>query len=338
MAQSAGERPPQLGPGEIPGQSLGGTSDAEFWRMIRHGEQGSVANPDKKAGVLIQSQGEDWRNFRNGPVSRYGAWGMLGIVVALALFFTLRGRIKIEKGVAGVKIERFNFIERFGHWLTAVSFIVLALTGLNILYGRQVLLPILGKDAFSTMTMAGKYAHNYIAFAFMAGLVMIFIMWVAHNMPNRHDLKWLAVGGGLFTKGVHPPSKKFNAGQKLVFWLTILGGLSLSFSGWALLDPFQYSFFSDTFAILNVFGFSLPTELTLMQEQQLAQLWHSIVALFMIAAIAAHIYIGSVGMEGAFDAMGTGKVDLNWAKEHHNLWVEEVQKEESAKGGTAPAE
>lgn len=123
----------------------------------------------------------------------------------------------------------------------------------------------------------------------------------------------------------------------MVFWITILGGLSLSLSGWALLDPFTTSMFADTFALLNVFGLGLPTDLTPMQEQQMAQLWHSVVSMFMIAVILAHIYIGSLGMEGAFDAMGTGQVDLNWAKEHHSLWVEEVQSQ-SASGKHAPAE
>ncbi|MDX1400997.1 MAG: formate dehydrogenase subunit gamma [Kiloniellales bacterium] len=309
--------------------------------MIRHGHQGSVAGvkpPNEQVGVLIQSQGEEWRAFRNGPLARYGAVGLLGMVVVLALFFAIRGRIKIESGPAGVVIERFNIIERFGHWLTAISFIVLALTGLNILYGREVLMPILGKDIFATLTMLGKYAHNFIAFAFMAGLAMIFVMWVRHNIPTLIDLKWLLQGGGLFSKGSHPPSKKFNAGQKLIFWATILGGLSLSLSGWALLDPFQYSFFSDTFAVLNTIGFNLPTDLTPMQEQQLAQLWHGAVSLVLIAIIFAHIYIGSIGMEGAFAAMGTGKVDLNWAKEHHNLWVKEVEEEQVSSAKGTPAE
>jgi len=129
---------------------------------------------------------------------------------------------------------------------------------------------------------------------------------------------------------VHPPAKKFNGGQKIIFWATILGGASLSLSGWALLDPFTTTMFADTFALINIFGANLPTDLTLMEEQQLAQVWHTIVSMVMIAIILAHIYIGSIGMEGAFDAMGSGQVDLNWAKEHHSLWVDEVVGEKSA--------
>lgn len=312
LAQSAGQ---------VPGGSLGGSSDAELWRNIRAGE-----------GNLIQADGSSWRAVRNGPLSTYGIWAIAGMLILLAAFFLFRGRIKIEHGPAGTTIERFNLIERFGHWLTAGSFVILAISGLNMLYGRYVLIPLIGKDAFSTITIALKWLHNWVAFGFMAGLVIIFVLWVAHNIPSKHDIKWLLQAGGLFSKGVHPPSKKFNAGQKVIFWVTVLGGLSLSLSGWALLDPFTTTMFADTFSLLNMVGFSLPTDLTMMQEQQLAQLWHAIFSMFMIAVILAHIYIGSLGMEGAFAAMGSGQVDLNWAKEHHNLWVEEVQAKQ------APAE
>ena len=325
-------------PGAVPGGALGNRSDSELWRMIRQGTQGNVSIPDKKAGILIQSEGESWRALRNGPLSTLGIWAMLGMVILLALFFALRGRIKIEHGRSGRLVERFNLIERIGHWLTAVSFIILAITGLNILYGRYVLPQVIGKEAFSTISQAGKWVHDYVAFAFMAGLVMIFVLWVMHNLPSRHDLIWLAKGGGLFTKGSHPSSRKFNAGQKIIFWVTILGGLSLSLSGWVLLDPFQYAMFAKTFQFLNIFGFNLPTEITVVQEQQLAQLWHGAISLFMIAVILAHIYIGSMGMEGAFAAMGSGKVDVNWAREHHDLWLEEVEKAAADEAAKVPAE
>ena len=155
------------------------------------------------------------------------------------------------------------------------------------------------------------------------------IRFVKKNIYARGDIMWLLKGGGLFSKGVHPPARKFNAGQKIIFWITILGGLSLSLSGWELLDPFQYQLFAKTFVFMNSLGFNLPTDLTPIQEQQLAQMWHSIVGLVMTAIILAHIYVGSLGIEGAFSAMGSGQVDLNWAKQHHNIWVEEVQKAEA---------
>lgn len=323
--------------GNVPGDALGTSSDTDLWRAVRGGIQGNVSIPDKKAGQLIQSEGDNWRSFRNGPLANYGAWALLGIVVLLALFFALRGRIRIEHGLAGVTITRFALVERVGHWLLGGSFIVLAFTGLNILYGRYVLKPVIGDSAFSLITLWGKYLHNYLAFAFIAGLVMVFLMWVRHNIPGKNDLIWLMKGGGLFSKGVHPPSKKFNAGQKIIFWSVIIGGASVAISGWALLFPFTTSMFSDTFVLINsVFGTDLPAPLTAIQEQQLATLWHSIVALALICIVIAHIYIGTVGMEGAFDAMGSGEVDLNWAREHHNLWVEEVEAD-MAKSGSAQA-
>ncbi|MEQ9606640.1 MAG: formate dehydrogenase subunit gamma [Kiloniellaceae bacterium] len=309
--------------GNVPGNVLGNQADADLWRAIRQGETGSVSIPDAQAGRLIQSEGDNWRAVRNGPVTVYGAWLMLGIIIVLALFFALRGRIRIDAGPAGTTIERFNMLERTAHWITATSFVVLALTGLNILYGRHVLLPILGPDIFAAITLWGKYAHNFLSFAFMLGVVMIFVLWVRHNIPNRKDLKWLAVGGGLFKKGVHPPAGKFNAGQKLIFWSVVLGGISISLSGLALMFPFEFALFGKTFAFLNIFGLDLPTNLAPIQEMQLSQVWHGVVALVLIAIIIGHIYIGSLGMEGAFEAMGSGQVDLNWAKEHHAEWVAE---------------
>ncbi len=190
--------------------------------------------------------------------------------------------------------------------------------------GAAVVLPLLGKENFALITDWGKWLHNYVAFAFMAGLVLTFVMWVIHNMPSWRDIVWLAKGGGMFVKGVHPPAWKFNAGQKILFWLVMLGGLSISLSGLAMLFPFQWSMFAKTFAFLNSFGFNLPTTLSPVEEMQFATTWHGIVALFLTCVIIAHIYIGTVGMEGAFDAMGSGQVDVNWAKEHHSLWAEEV--------------
>lgn len=321
--------------GEVPGESLGAASDAEFWRAVREGEQFTVSIPDKKAGVMIQSEGENWRNARNGPVTNFGGWVIVGMLILLGLFFGVRGRIRIDSGFSGKLIQRFNGVERIAHWLTAGSFVLLAITGLNIMYGRY----LFGKSGeaagdfgtvhqvFAFTTYYGKLLHNYIAFAFMLGIVMIFVLWVRDNIPGKIDLKWLAVGGGLFSKNVHPPAKKFNAGQKLIFWAVVLGGLSLSVSGLSLMFPFTFSLFAPTFSALNSVGFDLPTTLTAIEEMQLSQLWHAIVAAVMISIIIAHIYIGSLGMEGAWDAMGSGMVDENWAREHHGLWVAEVKGE-----------
>ena len=318
--------------GQVPGDSLGSKSDADLWRAIKGGDRGNVSIPDAKAGVMVQQQGEVWRNVHNVTVPKFGAYVILGMIGLLALFFAIRGRLRISSGRAGITITRFTMLERAGHWLTASSFVILALTGLNILYGRSLLIPLIGKEAFAVITEGGKYIHNYVAFAFIAGLVFIFVNWVANNIPNRHDLVWLAKGGGLLVPGVHPPARKFNAGQKIIFWLTILGGVSVSLSGWALLFPFSTSFMTHTFDLFHLVGLHPAEWLGLpeppyspMMEQQMNQVWHGLMALFLTAVIVAHIYIGTVGMEGGFDAMGSGEVDLNWAREHHNLWVEELE-------------
>jgi formate dehydrogenase subunit gamma len=314
--------PPKADANEPGGR--GAVPEADLWGGIRKGAQGSVTIPDKKAGVLVQSGGEAWRNFRNGPLVKYGAYAMGGMLVLLGLFYLLKGKIRIEAGWSGRTIQRFTNLERMGHWLLASSFIILAITGLNVLYGRDVLMPVLGKEAFASLSMFFKWLHNYVAFAFMVGLALTFVMWLKHNFPNMYDVKWLLKGGGMFSRGhEHLPAKKFNAGQKILFWLIMLGGVSISLSGWALLYPFTTGMFAKTFAWLNVLGLGLPTTLTPMQEQQFAALWHSIMAIFLVCVIFGHIYIGTIGMQGAFDAMGNGQVDENWAREHHSVWAEE---------------
>ena len=320
--------------------TLGGASDAEVWRALRYGlDDVKVSSGGPESRVLIQDAGMWWLQFREGPVARSGAYLLGGTLALLALFYAVRGRIRIDGAKTGRTVTRFQAVERFGHWLMAGSFVVLAITGLIVLFGRAVVIPLLGHEAFSTIAVGSKWLHNNISWAFMLGLVMVFVMWVVHNIPNRTDLKWLAVGGGIFTRGVHPPAKKFNAGQKMIFWATIIFGASISASGLSLLFPFELPMFAKTFAVLNdtglpqLVGFgTLPETLAPHEEMQFATLWHTIMAFVLTAIIIAHIYIGSVGMEGAFDAMGSGEVEEQWAREHHGLWLEELQEK-----GHAPA-
>lgn len=304
----------------------GGSSVADDYRAIRYNK----IEPDTQVrghatGVLIQDGGMTWYKLREGPVITYGGGAILGFLVLLVVFYFVRGKIKIDGGPSGTKIERFKGIERFGHWLLAGSFIALALTGLITLMGRSFLIPVIGHEVYSDLAIGSKWVHNNIAWSFMLGLLLTFVMWVAHNIPNRLDWQWLKAGGGLFTDS-HPSSKKFNAGQKIVFWTVMILGVSASLSGLSLLFPFEMPMFASTFEVINgIVGTDLPTVLAPHEEMQLSNIWHSILAFLMMLAIIAHIYIGSVGMEGAFDAMGNGQVDLAWARQHHDLWVEEAQ-------------
>ncbi len=286
--------------GEVPGSALGSTNDPEFWRQVRRGASGTVSIPDKKAGVLVQSGGDEWRVTRNGLISRYGAWALAAIFVILVIFYFVRGRIKIDKGFSGRLVRRFSNIEVSTHWLTAFSFIILAITGLNLLYGRYVLLPVIGPEIFALLTSWGKSAHNYIAFAFILGILTEVVLWLKDNLPDRYDAEWLAQGGGLFKKGVHPPAGKFNTGQKAIFWIVLIGSGFSVLSGVNLLFPFY---------LLDL------------QQMQLMLVFHSISGLSLTFVIIAHIYIGTIGMEGALDAVRTGYVDENWMLQHHSAYV-----------------
>jgi formate dehydrogenase subunit gamma len=246
------------------------------------------------------------------------------MAAVLLVFLLVRGRVRIESGFSGRTVERFGGVERFGHWLTATSFIVLGLTGLNVTFGREYLLPVLGPETFTFISQWAKYLHNYMSFAFVLGLVIIFFAWVVYNLPSPRDFTWVAEGGGIFGNK-HPPAARFNAGQKLVFWVTVLGGLALAITGYMLMFPF-YTLPSSTLTDLN----------TSIGAIQTAQIIHGIVGLIMIAIILAHIYIGTIGMQGAFSSMGSGQVDVNWAKQHHSVWAEKVLGGQG--GGAMPAE
>ncbi len=289
----------------------------QLLNALKEGDKisGRISIPDAMAASLIQPAGRDWRDFHRSKLPIVGGVAILGMLVLLASFLAVRGRIRIHQGFSGAKILRFASFERFTHWLTASCFIVLALSGLNISFGRTLILPLFGSEAFATLSAYAKFAHNYLAFPFMLGLLIMFLIWIKDNIPGKIDLQWFKDGGGILFKGRHPPAKRFNAGQKGIFWIVIIGGSLMSLSGWFLLFPY------------------LPANVTALQFWTVI---HAVIAMLLIAAMLAHIYIGSIGMEGAFDAMGTGEVDLNWAKEHHSLWVEEEQAKGHAPSDSTP--
>lgn len=274
--------------------------------------QGRITIPDRKAATLQQPQGRDYQGFHEGTLPWLGAIAIIGMLLVLVLFYLYRGRIRTLAGESGIRILRFNALERLAHWTTGTAFIILAITGLNFVFGKRLLMPLIGPEAFSTWSVWAKYAHDFVAWAFMLGVLVMLVVWVWDNFPDRYDANWLKAAGGMFDKSnrTHPPARRFNAGQKLIFWAVVLGGIALSVSGIFMLFPFYFT---------DVNG------------MQMAQYIHATVGVLMIAVIIAHIYIGTVGMEGAYDAMGSGTVDLNWAKEHHSAWVEEQQRKASGR-------
>ena len=264
--------------------------------------QGRGSIPDTKSYTIEQPAGRDWRHFHEVTLRWIGGAAILGILVVLVIFYLARGMVRIKSGRSGHTIVRFNAAERFMHWMTATCFVILALSGLNITFGRPLLLPLMSPEAFTAWSQWAKYAHNYLSFPFTIGVISIFFMWIAGNIPNRLDIEWLRRGGGMVGPD-HPPAYRFNAGQKVIYWIVVLGGSAIAVSGYLLIFPFY------------------GTDIQTMQSAEMA---HGIIAMLFIAAMLGHIYIGTIGMEGAFEAMGQGTVDTNWAKEHHNLWLEEV--------------
>jgi formate dehydrogenase subunit gamma len=307
----------KLGPDGAPNPTASVTSQRDLLKQAPR-IAGRIDIPDTKAAVLVQPMGRTWDYFHEVLLHWGAAILILGTIVLLGLAYLIIGRVPIAEGRSGRKVLRFKAFERFSHWLTAVSFVILGLTGLNITFGKIVLLPLVGPDAFTGISEAAKYVHNFTSFAFVAGLILIAAIFFRDNLLEKVDIDWVKQGGG-FIKNKHAPAGRFNLGEKLVYWLSLGAGVAVSVSGFLLLFPF--------YAGINIAG------------MQLAQIVHAVVAVLFIALILGHIYIGTLGMEGAFEAMGTGEVDLNWAKEHHDLWLaEQIGQRESGHPSITPAE
>jgi formate dehydrogenase subunit gamma len=273
--------------------------------------QGRGTIPDTRSYTIEQPIGRDWRHFHEVTLRWIGAISVLGMLAVLIVFYLGRGMVRLESGRSGRVLVRFSAFERLLHWMTASCFIVLAISGLNVTFGKPLLLPLIGPEAFTTWSQWLKYAHNYLSFPFTLGVLIIFLMWLPWNMPSKVDVQWLKEGGGVIGHK-HPAADRFNAGQKMVYWMQILAGGALAVTGYLLMFPF--------------YG-------TTVAGMQLAEIIHGITAVLFIALMLGHIYIGTIGMEGAFEGMWDGTVDENWAREHHRIWLER----EASKGKvTAP--
>jgi formate dehydrogenase subunit gamma len=293
-------------------------NNAPVWRDVRkEGQQHYTSLPGREMGVLVQSAGETWRQIRNGPVTFYGGWLVVVVMLILAAIYFAKGPVKLHDKVTGRKIERFTLAERWAHWVMGISFVVLGITGLILLFGKHVLLPVIGYTLFAWLSALAKNLHNFIAPLFAVSLLIFIIMFIKDNLPKSYDLSWFAKAPGFFA-GKHIPSGRFNGGEKAWFW----GGvvvlcLALVGSGAVLLFP-NFDQLRSTMQQMSVI--------------------HMVAGVLVIAASLGHIYLGTIGVEGAYQAMRSGYVDEVWAKEHHEYWYNDVKGgARSAPGGAVPA-
>jgi formate dehydrogenase subunit gamma len=226
----------QLGPDGAPNPTASVASEQQLLLQSPRIE-GLIAQPSERARVLMQPVGREWNQFHEITLRWLGTIAILGMIVALGAAYLIMGRLRISKGRSGRKVARFNGFERFSHWLTAVSFVILGVTGLNITFGKIVLLPTIGPEAFSSLSQAAKYVHNYVSASFVIGLALIIALWIRDNIPRKVDVDWVKQGGG-FIKSKHAPAGRFNAGEKLVFWFAFGAGVAVMVSGYLLMFPF----------------------------------------------------------------------------------------------------
>ena len=279
---------------------------ANFWRGVREGEAGITTSASEGQKVLIQNGGQNWRQIRNGPIAGISPWLLAAVVFAICVFFVIVGRDRLEEPRSGVTIRRFSLFERILHWSTAVLFILLALTGLSMLFGRAVLIPVFGQSAFAAYMQVGLLVHNFSGPFFFAGVLVEAIAWVKDNIPKKMDLVWFRNLGGMIGKGPRPHAERVNGGEKGWFWFMLTAGLVSGVTGLILDFP--------------IFGQSRQT-------MQLAHIIHASMGVLFLAASFGHIYIGTIGTEGTFEGMWRGKVDKVWAQQHNDLWYDQKAKE-----------
>lgn len=291
-------------------------NNAPVWTDVRRGENPYQTTQVRgvETNVLVQSAGEIWRQWRNGPITIYGGWLLVLVVAALGIFYWLRGKIMLGHPRTGRLIERFGAWDRIVHWSTAISFVVLAITGLITLFGKYVLLPVFGYTLFSWLATLSKTLHNFVGPLFALCTVVMFFTFVKDNIWQRGDWQWLMKAGGMFS-GKHVPSWRFNIGEKSWFWfgVTFLG-IIVSATGFILDFP----------------NFAQGRE-----TMQMANVIHAVAAILFIGASFGHIYLGTIGMEDAYESMRNGVVDETWAKEHHEYWYDEMMKGKGRVAGGA---
>ena len=277
---------------------------ADYWRLVRDNTDGYSAVTGRETNELIQGSGQNWRQLRNGPIATIGSW-LLGFTLAvLALFYIWRGQVPLTHPRTGQTVERWTLNERRMHWITASLFVILAITGLSLLYGRAVLIPLFGHHGFSAYAAIAKWIHNILGPVFMIGLLSMIV-----NCFSQVDLEWFKAFGGMIGDN-HPSAGKLNGGEKLWFWSLATAGVALCLSGLVLDFP----------------NFDQEREII-----QISHLIHVITALALIAFAFGHIYIGTIGTEGALEGMVTGQVDTAWAEQHHDLWLREIQQQSKSK-------
>lgn len=275
-------------------------AEAPPWRGVN---AGVATVPGAERGVVLQERGKAWRSLRP-PIVAAGGWLLAGSLAVLAAFYLWRGPIGVTSPPTGRLIERFAVADRVAHWTMGIAFVVLGITGLALAMGRRLLLPVLGYDAFSWVAVASKNAHAFLGPVFVVCLAWFIARFARDNLPRRHDLAWLREFGGMLSRK-HVPSGRFNAGEKTLFWGLVCFFCALLAATGLILDfP------------------NLARGRTLMQN---ATIVHLAVGFLAIAASLFHMYLGTVGVKGAFRAMATGEVDESWAREHHEIWYEEVK-------------
>jgi len=291
---------------------------SDLWRAVKNGNEGYSSIKGAETGVLTQSAGIDWANFRRGPIVKYAPWAIGAMLLLILIYHLSHGKNRLMHRPSGVLVARWSWFERLVHWTTAISFIILAITGMSMLLGRTLLLPLFsgidgGKAAYAAWAQMSIQLHNIVGPVLSVGIILMIVMWIWFNFPAKGDWNWIKSGGGMIGNK-HPSAGRMNFGEKIWFWIICTFGLAVVITGLILVAP-SFPAFQELLPIAITRG--------MMQD---SNTWHVIAGIVWMTVAIGHIYIGTAGTEGAFQGMATGYVSAEWAEQHHNLWFYKMRR------------
>lgn len=222
---------------------------------------------------------------------------------------------KLEPGDAlhrtkPITVDRYRGVTRVNHWVTAISLVLLALSGLSMFHPSLFFLTALFGGGQTTRTI-----HPWIGVVLFFSFALLFLQFWRLNLWNRTDIEWLRHFNDLVRgrEEKMPAVGKYNAGQKFVFWSMTVLILILIVSGIMAWD--QYFF-----------------DLTSIETKRFAILIHAIAAVIAILVWILHVYAG-IWVRGSIQAMIQGSVSGGWAWRHHRKWLRKLAEKPADKNG-----
>lgn len=212
-----------------------------------------------------------------------------------------------NSGDGHVQVRRYSGSARLNHWIMAISFVLLLLSGLSLFHPS-----LYGLSALFGGGAVVRWLHPWVGIVFAVGFLLLFFRFLPANLPERTDIAWLAkLKHVLAGRDEYLPEVgKYNAGQKLVFWLQGILVPIMLLTGLCLWEPgLQW--------LQSTVGFKASID-----QKRLAALVHAVAAVFAIVIWIVHVY-AAIWVRGTLAAMTRGTVTGGWGWRHHRRWLKD---------------